>query len=222
MVELGRIEKPAAESFTGKRKLYCVSNIYPLEDASDEYKDLCNRYWDEVTQQIEKLESIGKIKKIFYENIYIQGEEALNLLAKMNERAHQIIKRKIEEGAVLLPIEDEDMLGCFIDWSNCLRVVRKKEVFDKIFESYTDSVNKRIQHILNVIDNNLSENEAGLFIIRDEDRIKIQFPKDIEVFLVTPPSYDNILKWLRERWKEIYKEKTEEETGEEKTESESS
>ena len=222
MVELGRIEKPEAESFTGKRKLYCVSNIYPLEDASDEYKDLCNRYWDEVTQQIEKLEAIGKIKKIFYENIYIQGEEALNLLEKMNEKAHQIIKRKIEEGAMLLPIEDEDMLGRFIDWSNCLRIVRKKEVFDKILEFYTEIINQRIQHILKAIDSNLSENEAGLFIIRDEDRIKIQFPKDIEVFLVTPPSYDNILKWLREKWKEIYKEKTKEETGEEEKKSEPS
>ena len=203
MVELGKIEKPAAESFAGKRKLYCTPNVYPIEDAPDEYKELFNKYWDEVAQQIEKLEAAGKVKKIFCENIYVQGEEALNLLTKINDRAVQIIKRKIEDGAVLLPVESEDIYGSFIDWGNCIRVVRRKEVFDKVFEFYTDILNKRIQHILNVIESNLSEGEAGLVIIRDEDRVKLQFPKDIEVFLVTPPSYDSILKWIRERWKEM-------------------
>jgi hypothetical protein len=207
MVELGQIEKPAAESFAGKKKLYCVPNVYPIEDAPDEYKELLNVYWNEVTQQIEKLEAIGKIKKIFYENIFVQGEEALDLLAKINDQAFRIIKRKIEEGAVFLAIENEDMFGSFLDWSNCLRVVRRKDVFDKVFEFYTDSLNKRIQHILNVIEGSLSEGEAGLFIIRDEDRVRLQFPKDIEVFLVTPPSYDSILKWIRERWKDIYHDK---------------
>lgn len=218
MVELGKIEKPAAESFAGKRKLYCTPNVYPIEDAPDEYKELFNKYWDDVAQQIEKLEAAGKIKKIFCENIYVQGEEALNLLAKINDRAFQIIKRKIEEGAVFLPVESEDIYGCFMDWGNCLRVVRRKEVFDRVLEFYTDIFNKRIQHILNVIENNLSEGEAGLFIIRDEDRIKLQFPKDIEVFLVTPPSYDSILKWIRERWKEIYHDKGNKEEKENKNE----
>ncbi|OGW38506.1 MAG: hypothetical protein A2Y97_00530 [Nitrospirae bacterium RBG_13_39_12] len=207
MVELGQIEKPAAESFSGKRKLYCLSNVLPLEDATDEYKELFNQYWDDVNKQMKKLESIGKIKKIFCENILAQGEEALNMLAKINERALQIIKGKIEEGAVLIPVEHEEILGPFIDWGNCLRVVRTKKVFDKVLELYTEMLNKRLQNILDVIESNLSEEEAGLFIIRDEDRVKLQFPKDIEVFLITPPSYDSIMKWFRERWKEIYHDK---------------
>jgi hypothetical protein len=52
-----------------------------------------------------------------------------------------------------------------------------------------------------VIENNLAVGETGLLIMRDEDRAKIQFPKDIEVFLVTPPSYDDIMKWFREQLK---------------------
>jgi hypothetical protein len=203
MVELGQIEKPTAESFAGKRKLYCIPNVYPVEDAPDEYKELFNKYWDEVTQQLEKLEAIGKVKKIFCENIYVQGEEALNILAKINDQALQIFKKKIEEGAVLLPVESEEIFGPFMDWGNCLRVVRTKEVFAKVLEFYTELLDKRLQHILQVIESNLSEGEAGLFIIRDEDRVRLQFPKDIEVFLVTPPSYDSILKWIREKWKEI-------------------
>jgi len=203
MVELGRIDRPEAESFTGKRKLYCVSNIYPFEDAPDDYKNLFNRYWDEVAQQIEKIESAGKIKKIFCEMIYLQDEEALNILKKLNERALQIVKKKLEEGGTLLPLESKEIFGVYIDWGNCLKIVNTEEVFVKVLEFYKESSNKRLEYIIGVIDSNLLESEAGLLIMREEDRAKLQFPKDIEVFLVTPPSYDNIMKWFKERWKEI-------------------
>ncbi|MEW6067088.1 MAG: hypothetical protein AB1610_02150 [Nitrospirota bacterium] len=201
MAELGKIEKPATETFKGKRKLYCMPNVYPLKDAPEEYKELFDKYWSEAFQQIERLETIGKVKKIFCENIFTEGEEALNLLSKINERAYQIVKKKIEEGAVFLPVEKEDVFGLFLDWGNCMRIVRTKEAFEKVFDFYTDALNKRVQHILKIVEDNLSEGEAGMLIIRDEDRVKLQFPKDIEVFLVTPPSYDGILKWIRERWK---------------------
>ncbi|MFH0933403.1 MAG: hypothetical protein V1832_03680 [Nitrospirota bacterium] len=203
MVEIGRIDRPSAESFIGKRKLYCVPNIYPLFDAPDDYKELFNKYWDEVAQQIEKLEVAGKIKKIFCEMIYLQEEEMLNILSRFNERIQQIVKKKLEEGGTLLPLEDKEIFGPYVDWGNCLKVVNTKEVFSKVLEFYTEFSDKRLQHILSVIDSNLAEAEAGLLMMKDEDRAKLQFPGDIEVFLVTPPSYDDIMRWFREKWKEI-------------------
>jgi hypothetical protein len=199
MAELGQIEKPSAENFAGKRKLYCVPNIYPIKDAPDDYTGLVERYWDEVTQQIEKLESAGKVKKIFCESIFVQGQEAFNALERLNEKALQIVKKRTEEGAVFLPIEREDIFSPFIDWANCLNVVRTKDVFDKVYEFYTELSERRLKYIQNVIEGSLSEGEAGLLIMRDEDRIRLQFPNDIEVFLVTPPSYDDILRWFREK-----------------------
>ncbi|MEW6571842.1 MAG: hypothetical protein AB1390_11860 [Nitrospirota bacterium] len=199
MVELGKIDRPDAETFTGKRKLYCVANIYPIEEAPDDYKELFNKYWDEVAQQIEKMEAAGKIKKIFCEIIHLTGDEALNILAKINERVPQIIKKKLDEGGTLFPLESEEIFGPLTDWGNCLRVIYTKEVFTKVFEFYTEFSNKRFQHILSTIDSNLSGAEAGLLIMKDEDRAKLQFPSDIEVFLVTPPSYDDIIKWFREK-----------------------
>ncbi len=197
MVELGKIDRPDAEIFTGKRKLYCVANIYPIEEAPDDYKELFNKYWDEVAQQIEKIEAAGKIKKIFCEVIHLHGDEALNILAKINERIPQIIKKKLDEGGTLFPLESEEIFGPLTDWGNCLRVIYTKEVFTKVLEFYTEFSNKRFQYILSTIDSNLSEAEAGLLIMKDEDRAKLQFPMDIEVFLVTPPSYDDIIKWFR-------------------------
>lgn len=198
-MELGRIEKPEAKIFAGKRKLYCVANVYPIEDAPDDYKELFNKYWDDVIHQIEKMEVIGKIKKVFCELIYSGGEEALNILSKINERLHRIIKKKLDEGSTLLPLESKEIFGPYTDWGNCLKVVYTEEVFNKVLEFYTEFSNKRLQHMLSVIVDNLQEAEAGLLIMKDEDRAKLQFPKDLEVFLVVPPSYDDILKWFREK-----------------------
>jgi hypothetical protein len=199
MVELGQISKPNIEDYIGKKKLYCVANIYVIEDAPDDYKELVNKYWDEVMQQIEKIEAAGKIKKIFCELIYQQGDEALNLVGKINERLSRIIREKLDEGVTLLPLESKEIFGPYTDWGNCLRVVFTREVFTRILEFYTEISEKRLQHIMSTIESNLLEAEAGMLVMKDEDRIKLQFPKDIEVFLITPPSYDDIIRWFREK-----------------------
>jgi hypothetical protein len=151
MVELGQIERPGAGEFTGKRKLYCVANIYPVKDAPDEYNALVNTYWDEVMQQIEKLEAAGKVKKIFCEIVSGEGEAALDLLAKMNERVAGIIKQKMAEGGTLVPVEKEEILGPYSDWGNCLRVVFTHEVFSRVLEFFTHLSGKRIEHNIHLI-----------------------------------------------------------------------
>ncbi len=198
MAELGKIDKPFAESFLNKRKLYCVANIYSIEDAPDEFRSLVNKYWDEVIHQIDKIEAAGKITKIFCEIIYQDGEEAIKILSRVHERIPELIKNKLIEGTILLPLEKKEILGPYTDWGNCLRVVLTHEVFKQVFEFYKEFSEKRLQHILNVIDTNLSERDAGLLIMKDDDRAKLQFPKDIEVFLITPPTYDDIVRWLRD------------------------
>jgi len=199
MVELGQIQRPQAEEFSGKRKLYCIANIYPIEEAESDYRELVTKYWDEVAVQVEKVEVAGKAQKIFCEIIYQQGDEALDVLSKINEQMVQIVKKKIGEGSTLIPLESKEILGPYTDWGNCLRVVFTKEVFTKILEFYKEFSEKRLQHVMSVIDSNLNESEAGLLFMKDEDRSKVQFPKDIEVFLITPPSYDDIMRWFREK-----------------------
>ena len=199
MVELGQIQRPYTDEFSGKRKLYCVANIYPVQEAENDYHELVRKYWDEVAQQIEKIEAAGKVQKVFCEIIYQQGDEALKVLNSFNERIHQIIKKKLDEGSTLIPLENKEIIGPYTDWGNCLRVVFTKEVFSKILEFYKEFSERRLQHFMSVIDVNLAEAEAGLLFMKDEDRSKLQFPKDIEVFLITPPSYDDIIRWFREQ-----------------------
>ena len=200
MAELGQIQRPNVDEFGDKRKLYCVANIYPIEDAPDDYKELVNKYWDEVVLQIEKLESAGRARKIFCELISEKSDEAVNLLNKINERVYRAIKQRMDEGDTLIPLESNEIFGPYTDWGNCLRVVFTKEVFTKVLEFFVEASEKRAAHIVKLIDDNLAEAEAGLLIMKDEDRARLQFPKDIEVFLITPPSYDDIVRWLRENF----------------------
>jgi hypothetical protein len=202
VVELGKIEKPEVKSFSGKRKLYCVPSVYPLKGGDDEYNKLISKYWEEVVQEIEKLELAGKIKKIFCESICAQGDEALRVLAAVNERAHTIVKRKVKEGALFLPLEKKEIFRPFRDWANCLGVVKTKWVYVSIVSFYMEVYNRRLEHIQNVIEINVEEGEAALLIIADEDLERIRFPRDMEVFLVSPPSYNDILRWLRDKMKE--------------------
>jgi hypothetical protein len=198
MVELGKIQKPDAGDFIDRKKLYCVADIYTPESAPDDYKELVNKYWDEVAQQLEKIEVAGKIKKIFCEIITGEDKEDVEILAKISGRLSQLVKKKVEEGGSLFPLESKEILGPYTDWGNCLRVVFTKEVFTRVLEFYSEFSEKRLHHIMEVIEKNLSEAEAGLLIMKDEDRTQMQFPKDIEIFLVTPPSYDAIIRWFRE------------------------
>lgn len=205
MAELGSIEKPTISSFAGKRKLYCIPNIYPIPDKDIEYKSLCEKFWKEAQEQLQKLESLGKASVIFCEMIY-EKDDALQVLLKIDEVLHNIIKNQVERGTKLVPIEEEEeTFGTYIDWANCLRVVNTKSVFTKILEFFNDTANKRFRHIAEVVDKNLQDSDAGILIIKDEDRRKISFPQDIEIFLVTPPAYDDILRFVRNKYEKIVK-----------------
>ncbi|MDH4231766.1 MAG: hypothetical protein OEW04_07020 [Nitrospirota bacterium] len=197
MVELGRLEKPLLDDFAGKRKIYAVSSVYLPENPDDEYKTLFHKYWDEVIAQIEKIEAAGKIRKIFCEHIVSAEEDSLDAFARVNERAAQLIRKKMEEGVALLPLETEEIYGPLLDWRNCLQVVGTRKVFEQVFDFYTELLTLRFQNIIDVLEKNLADNEAGLLILGEEDRLRLRFPDDIEVFFVRPPSYDDIVKWTR-------------------------
>ncbi len=198
MAELGKIERPTVESFEGKRKLYTVPNIYPLKEFPQELSRLIDRYWQEVEEQLLRLESAGKIAKIFCENVYSEGEKGLKILKKTNERAFDLVRKKLDEGAALLSLEDRELYATYLDWRNCLTIVQTEVVFNTVFNAFQEAFKKRIERFQEFIDKNISEGEAGLLIISDEERLKIQFPRNLEVFLVTPPSYDDIIRWFRD------------------------
>ena len=211
--QLGKIEKPEAEHFTGKRKLYLVPLILSGEGAPPEYVERFNLYWEQVSQHVANLElKIGKVSHVYHESITQAGEDGLKVIEKLNSSCCQIVKDKCQSGAVLESTEDKELSEESIDWERCLLMgFISQKVAKMISEFYLEALRKRYECIAQRIDKTLKANEVGMLFIREGHMV--QFPQDIEVFSVAPPALDEIHRWQRDRSspekKEEPKEKTE-------------
>ena len=196
--QLGKIEKPEAEQFKEGKKLYLVPLIFSGEDAPAEYKERCQRYWQQVAEQLANLEQkIGRVNRVYHESISLSGEDGMKLAEKINQSCHQIAKSKCDSGATFEAIEDEELLGEVIDWERCLLLgFATVKVASKVSEFYAEVSKKRYEFMVSKITETLKDNEAGLLFIREGHRL--QFPKDIEVFSIFPPTLDEIHRWLRD------------------------
>jgi hypothetical protein len=197
--ELGKITRPEPDQFKGKRKLYIIPLLYSGPDSPPEYKHKYELYWLQVNEQITTQESkMGKIARIYHETIPEGGKEGYALLEKMGVLSYLIIKEKMEKGAVLESTEIADLVEECMDWERCLFVgLYSEKVASTIAANYHEAAKKRYEHIGKHIDETLKEGEVALLFIREGH--SVQFPKDIDVFVVAPPELDDIHRWLRDR-----------------------
>jgi len=196
--KLGKIEKPPAEEFRTGRKLYFVPLIYSGRKAQAEYLEKVGRYWSQVETQMIDLElKLGKVDKVYHELISVSGDEGIKTIKELNDKSYQIVKSRLDKGAHLQPIEEDELLTEFTDWSRCLTIgLQNQKVFTKIYESYTEVSKKRNECITRQIDETLKADEIGILLM--SEGYQVQFPPDIQVFFVTPPALDEIKRWLRD------------------------
>jgi len=197
--QLGKIEKPDAEHFTNKRKLYLVPLIFCGEEAPDEYVERFNLYWEQVGQHVANLESkIGKVSHVYHESITLAGDDGLKLIEKLNSSSCQLVRDKCQSGAMLEATEDRELAEEAMDWERFLLMgFISQKVAKMVSEFYLEALRKRYEHIARRIDETLKANEAGILFIREGHGV--QFPPDIEVFSVAPPALDEIRRWQRDR-----------------------
>ena len=197
--ELGKIEKPEAGQFRNKRRLYLVPLLYSWQDAPAEYTEKYNLYWQQVKEHVANLESkIGKVNRIYHESVTIAGEEGLKILEKLNPASSQVAQEKCHCGAQFEMIEDKELVEESMDWERHLLMgFLSEKVANIVSQFFSEALRKRYEHIAKRINETLKENEVALLIIREEHMV--QFPSDIEVFIVAPPVLDEIHRWLRDR-----------------------
>jgi translation elongation factor EF-G len=205
--ELGKIEKPQVEDFKKGRKLYFVPLIYGSEETPEEYQEKLTRYWEQVEKQIGELESkLGKVNRVYHELIPTGGEDGSQAIKEIDDKSHKVIQTCLDKGAQLEAVEDGDLLTEFMDWSRCLIVgLQNQKVFTQVYESYLEVGKKRNEYIAGKIDETLKTDEIGVLLMRENHQV--QFPSDIQVFYIAPPTLDEIKRWLRE-----HQTKPEEET----------
>ena len=78
-----------------------------------------------------------------------------------------------------------------MDLQRCLSVgLISQDVYKLISDYFEKTINDRNQHIAKIIDENIKENEVGLLFVSEDH--KIQFSTDIQVFYISPPTYNEL------------------------------
>ncbi len=203
--DLGKMEKPPVESFTGSRKLFVVPLIFSGKDAPEGFIEIYHRCWKQIDEQLTSLETkLGNISRIYHEMVFFDGEEGMKILEQLNPGSHKIVKPIIDRGALLQAAEDADLALECMDWERCLMVAMGDKVRQQVAEFFTQSSLKRYDHFGKQIEETLVNDERGLVFARDGHRI--QFPDSIEVFNVYPPAIDELNRWLRNYQQQAGKE----------------
>jgi hypothetical protein len=195
---LGKIEKPSADNFRQSKKLYFVPLVFSSEKAPEEYKKRVTLYWQQVSEQLNKLEGqIGSIKRIYHESIIQSGDAGLKQIEELSPGSYQIVKSKCESDAVLEAFENEELLEETMDWERCIfSGLTCQKVAKQVSEFYFEASKKRTELLSNQITETLKDSEVGLLLIQEGHQL--QFSGDIEVFSVFPPALDELHRWFRE------------------------
>jgi len=214
--QLGKIERPEAERFKHGKKLYLVPLVYSGEEALDEYKEKCSRYWQQVAEQLTNLASkIGRVNRVYHESIFQSGEDGMKTTERLNPSSYQIAKTQCANGAIFEAVEERELFEEVMDWQRCLMLgFISDKVASKVSEFYAEATKRRNEFMAKKISETLKDDEAGLLFIREGH--SVQFPSDMEVFSIFPPALDEIHRWYRdqarleiEKLAEESKEKTE-------------
>jgi hypothetical protein len=216
--QLGKIERLEAERFKQGKKLYLVPLVYPTEEAPDEYKEKCGRYWQQVAEQLTNLASkIGRVNRVYHESIFKFGEDGMKAMERLNPSSYQIAKTQCDDGAIFETVEEEELFEEVMDWQRCLMLgFMSDKVASKVSEFYIEAAKKRNEFMAKKISETLKDDEAGLLFIREEH--SVQFPSDIEVFSIFPPALDEIHRWYRDQARLRTEKFTEESKGKTKGE----
>jgi hypothetical protein len=197
--QLGKIERLEVERFKQGKKLYLVPIVYSGEEAPDEYKEKCSRYWQQVMEQLTNLAlKIGRVNRVYHESIFQCGEDGMKAMERLNLSSYQIAKTQCDNGAIFETIEERELFEEVMDWQRCLMLgFISDKVASKVSEFYIEAAKKRNEFMAKKISETLKDDEAGLLFIREEH--SVQFPGDVEVFTIFPPALNEIHRWLRDQ-----------------------
>ena len=138
---LGKMEKPEADKFSQGRRLLFVPLIFTPVHTEKGLSALIDKYWKQAQEQVDNLQSkMIAVTKIYHELITPAAEEGKKAIESLNTGSHAIVKASMDKGAELQPIEDEDILTEFMDWSRCLSIgLQSQKAFSQILQSYQET-----------------------------------------------------------------------------------
>ena len=196
-VTLGNVGKASSGEFAGKRKLLLIPYVAAVRE-DQELKELVAAYWAEAAEQVRKLEaSFGEVRHLFHEGSVGGGDEAVNVLEEGNPAGFPHLRQMLDRGASLEPTEDVEVLRETLDLHRCMLVVQaSQQVRDRLVEWLEEARTRRYSAIAERVGERIGDNGVAVLVISPDHRV--QFPSDVEVVYVAPPSLDRISRWMRE------------------------
>ena len=203
---LGEITKPEAEGFREGRKLYLVPTFFVMADIPDDFRERVERYWTDVRGQVENLErTLTRVSHVYHESVFDGGDRGLEEIEQVNAHGHSFINVLCRSTAKLEATDHRQALEEAVDWQRCSGVgLISDTVRDTVRESLDRATKTRYAHIADMIDKTLGADEAGLFVVNEDHQV--QFPTDIQVFYISPPSLDEIKRWMGEQMRRMIAE----------------
>ena len=125
------IPKPEAKRFKDGRKVFLVPIYIIPPGISDEGDAILERYWTEVRDHLNNLEStLGKASHIFHEAIFDAGDVGMKAVEILNLKAYPLIQEMSKSGGKLEATEDKMAVHESSDWQRCyVRMVDESEVY---------------------------------------------------------------------------------------------
>ena len=200
--ELGRISRPGADQYRGRRKLILLPLLYSPATNEPEGAAALQNYWEQAQTQVAALENaLGGLRHIYHESVTEGASDGLEQLKAGDLRSYSLLSLKCgpsagSGGAVLEATEDLEILLETLDLQRCLMMpMASHTVATRLQEWHAEANRRRYEHIANRIDSTLEEDGVGLLLI--SERHSVQFPPDIEVFYISPPALDDFRRWLQ-------------------------
>src|SRR5579883_3415210 len=185
--ELGKIERPTAESFEGTRKIFLVPLVFSPAEPPPDYVGMLERYWAGVRNQVRRLsERTSPIARVYHEGVYESGETGIKMIEQINRRSHALIQEYCERDARVESLEDSELFSESLDWQRCLMMgPMSRKVMDLALNGYREATRQRYDVMAKRINDTLLAGESVILLIQEDH--SIQFPKDVQVFFVAPP-----------------------------------
>ena len=199
--QLSQIPRPKASSYEGKKNLFLVPNYIAAPGLPQEAQELIEKYWSDVRDSIGNLErSLGTVSRVYHEMICAEGDEGLQHLDVLNPTACTLVRAMCQSTAAMRSLEDAELVAEHSDWQRILSMgPASQKVLQASIEGYQATLAGRYQSIADRIANDLAEDECAVLFIREDHHV--QFPSDVQVFYVAPPSLDTLKRWLEDYFK---------------------
>ena len=194
--QLSQMPKPDAKQYSESRKLLLVPLFLFPPNIPEDLKNHLERYWTEVRDHIHNLErSLGSVSHVYHEMLYTDGDDGIKQMEALNPEGGSFVNAICRSTATLESTEDRMALEESTDWQRCINMgLMSNKVRSAAFDGYEDATKRRYEHIASRIGDTLQRGEAGVLFISENH--KVQFPTDIQVFYVAPPSLDAIKRWM--------------------------